>query len=37
MPTSPKAGEKLFIDYARKKLHIIDRETGEIKPLDVKY
>ena len=30
-----KAGEKLFIDYAGKKLHIIDRETGEIKPVEV--
>jgi hypothetical protein len=35
MPTTHKAGEKLFIDYAGKKLHIIDRETGEIKPVEV--
>src|SRR5690554_3588440 len=35
MPTAHKAGEKLFIDYAGKKLHIIDRETGEIKPVEV--
>ena len=35
MPTNHKAGEKLFIDYAGKKLHIIDRETGEIKPVEV--
>lgn len=35
MPTDHKAGEKLFIDYAGKKLHIIDRETGEIKPVEV--
>lgn len=35
MPTVHKAGEKLFIDYAGKKLHIIDKETGEIKPVEV--
>lgn len=35
MPTIHKAGEKLFIDYAGKKLHVIDRETGEIKPVEV--
>jgi transposase len=35
MPSTHKAGEKLFIDYAGKKLHIIDKETGEIKPLEV--
>jgi transposase len=35
MPANHKAGEKLFIDYAGKKLHIIDRETGEIKPVEV--
>ena len=35
MPVDYKAGEKLFIDYAGKKLHIIDRETGEIKPVEV--
>ena len=35
MPTTHKAGEKLFIDYAGKKLHIVDRETGEIKPVEV--
>ncbi|MNF48491.1 hypothetical protein D3C84_297330 [compost metagenome] len=35
MPTIHKAGEKLFIDYAGKKLHIVDRETGEIKPVEV--
>lgn len=35
MPTTHKAGEKLFIDYAGKKLHIIDKETGEIKPVEV--
>lgn len=35
MPTIHKAGEKLFIDYAGKKLHIIDKETGEIKPVEV--
>jgi len=35
MPTVYKAGDKLFIDYAGKKLHIIDKETGEIKPVEV--
>ena len=35
MPTTHKAGEKLFIDYAGKKLHIVDKETGEIKPVEV--
>lgn len=35
MPTDHKAGEKLFIDYAGKKLHIIDGETGEIRPVEV--
>lgn len=35
MPTCHKAGEKMFIDYAGKKLHIIDKETGEIKPVEV--
>lgn len=35
MPTTHKAGEKLFIDYAGKKLHIIDKETGEIKSVEV--
>jgi transposase len=35
MPVEYKAGEKLFIDYAGKKLHIIDPETGEIIPTEV--
>jgi transcriptional regulator with XRE-family HTH domain len=35
MPVGHKYGEKLFIDYAGKKLHIIDRQTGEIKPVEV--
>ena len=35
MPTTHKAGEKLFIDYAGKKLHIVDKETGEIKPVEL--
>ncbi len=29
-----KAGEKVFIDYTGRKLHIIDRETGEEKPVE---
>lgn len=35
MPTTYKVGDKLFIDYAGKKLHIIDKETGELKPVEV--
>jgi transposase len=35
MPTTQKAGEKLFIDYTGKKLHVIDKETGAIKPIKV--
>lgn len=35
MPTVHKAGEKLFIDYAGKKLHVINKETGEILPVEV--
>jgi transposase len=30
-----KAGQKLFIDYTGKKLSILDRHTGEIKPVEV--
>lgn len=30
-----KAGDKMFIDYTGKKLHIIDRETGEEKEVEV--
>ena len=29
------AGEKLFIDYAGKKLHIVDKQTGEIREVEV--
>jgi transposase len=29
-----KAGEKIFIDYTGKKLHIVDRQTGEEKPVE---
>ena len=29
------AGDKLFIDYAGEKLHIADRETGELIPVEV--
>lgn len=35
MPTVYKAGEKLFIDYAGKKLHVIDTQTGEIRAVEV--
>ncbi len=30
-----KAGEKMFVDYTGKKLHIIDKETGEEKEVEV--
>ena len=30
-----KAGDKLFVDYAGNKLSIVDRETGEIKQVEV--
>ncbi|SDF24692.1 Transposase [Pricia antarctica] len=30
-----KAGDKLFIDYTGKKLHIVDKHTGEIQDLEV--
>src|SRR5690606_8302576 len=29
-----KAGEKVFIDYTGRKLHIVDRQTGEEKPAE---
>ena len=35
MPNIYKAGDKLFIDYAGKKLHVIDKDTGEVKPVEV--
>jgi transposase len=35
MPGVYKAGDKLFIDYAGKKLHVIDEQTGEITPVEV--
>ena len=30
-----KAGDKVFVDYAGKKLQIVDRQTGEITPVEV--
>ena len=30
-----KAGEKLFMDYTGKKLHILDSESGELVPVEV--
>lgn len=30
-----KAGEKMFVDFAGKKMHIIDIETGEIKEVEM--
>jgi len=29
-----KAGDKVFVDFAGKKLHITDRDTGEVKPVE---
>ncbi len=30
-----KAGDKMYIDFAGKKLHIVDKAMGEIKPVEV--
>jgi transposase len=30
-----KAGDKMFVDYAGNKLSIVDRKTGEIRPVEV--
>lgn len=30
-----KAGDKMYVDYAGKKLHVIDKRTGELKPVEV--
>jgi transposase len=30
-----KAGEKMYVDYAGEKLHLVDPETGEIVPVEV--
>ena len=30
-----QAGEKIFIDYTGKKLHWVDKHTGEVKPVEV--
>ena len=35
MKLDHKAGHELFIDYAGKKLQIVDRETGEVKDVEV--
>lgn len=35
MPNEHKAGDKMFVDYAGKKLHITDKGTGEIVPVEV--
>lgn len=35
MKLEHEAGKEVFIDYAGKKLHIIDRETGEMLPVEV--
>jgi transposase/biotin operon repressor len=35
MLLSHSMGDKLFIDYAGKKLEIVDKETGEVKPAEV--
>ena len=30
-----KAGDKMFVDFTGKKLHIVDKQTGELKELEV--
>ena len=30
-----KAGDKLFLDFTGKKLHIVDKQTGELLPMEV--
>ena len=30
-----KAGDKMYVDYAGDKLHIVDRKSGEVKPVEV--
>lgn len=30
-----KAGDKMYVDYTGKKLHIVDRKTGEVIPVEV--
>ncbi|MBN2258301.1 MAG: IS21 family transposase, partial [Anaerolineaceae bacterium] len=30
-----KAGDKLYVDFTGKKLHLVDRQTGEITPVEV--
>jgi transposase len=30
-----KAGDKLYVDYAGDKLHIVDKQNGELKPVEV--
>ena len=35
MHVEHKAGDKMEVDYAGKKLHIIDKKTGEIRPMEV--
>src|SRR5680860_463007 len=35
MKLEHEAGKEMFIDYAGKKLHIVDRETGELVPVEV--
>jgi transposase len=30
-----KAGDKMFVDYAGNKLSIVDRKTGEVRPVEV--
>lgn len=35
MKLDHEPGKELFIDYAGAKMHIVDRETGELKPVEV--
>ena len=35
MKLEHEAGKEMFVDYAGKKLHIVDKETGELIPVEV--
>jgi len=35
MKLDHEAGKEVYIDYAGKKLHIVDEETGELIPVEV--
>ncbi len=35
MKLEHEAGKEVYIDYAGKKLHVVDKETGELRPVEV--